>query len=113
VAASDDRDAASGVSADLDLRLVATARGHVQGVGFRWYVEREAARLRLDGWVANQPDGSVEVVAEGPETNLGQLVLALWEGPAGSSVSDVIVRHEPARGNLAGFAIRSGAHGGD
>ena len=65
------------------------------------------------GWVANQPDGSVEVVAEGADALLGQLVLQLWEGPAGSSVSDVEVRHEPARGNLVGFTIRSGAHRGD
>jgi acylphosphatase len=113
VAASRDRHAEGELSPDSNLRLVATVRGDVQGVGFRWYVEREAARLRLDGWVTNQADGSVEVVAEGPGGALGQLVLVLWEGPAGSSVSDVIVRHEPARGNLAGFAIRSGAHGGD
>jgi acylphosphatase len=94
-------------------RLVASVRGYVQGVGFRWFVEREAARLGLDGWVANRSDGSVEVVAEGPDELLGQLVLQLWEGPAGSSVSDVEVRHEPARGNIVGFTIRSGAHPGD
>ena len=92
---------------------MAVVRGYVQGVGFRWFVEREAAGLGLEGWVANQPDGSVEVVAEGPDEALGQLVLLLWEGPSGSSVSDVAVRHEPARGNLVGFAIRSGAHRGD
>ena len=94
-------------------RLVASVRGYVQGVGFRWFVEREAARLGLDGWVANRSDGSVEVVAEGPDELLGQLVLQLWEGPAGSSVSDVEVRHEAARGNIVGFTIRSGAHPGD
>jgi acylphosphatase len=95
------------------VRLVASVRGSVQGVGFRWFVEREAAALRLGGWVANQPDGSVEVVAEGPLDTIAQLVLALWEGPAGASVSDVAVRHEPARGNIVGFSIRSGAHRGD
>ncbi len=94
-------------------RLLARVRGSVQGVGFRWFVEREAARLRLDGWVANQADGSVEVVAEGPAPALGELVLRLWEGPAGAAVTDVDVRHEPARGNLVGFSIRSGAHRGD
>jgi acylphosphatase len=100
------------VTADA-IRLVASVRGYVQGVGFRWFVEAEAAGLGLDGWVSNQPDGSVEVVAEGRKDALDQLVLTLWEGPAGSSVSDVSVRHEPARGNIAGFAIRSGAHLGD
>ncbi len=96
-----------------ELRLVATVRGQVQGVGFRWFVQREAARLGLDGWVANQPNGTVEVVAEGPAAKLDRLVLQLWEGPLGSSVGGVDVRHEPARGNIAGFAIRSGAHSGD
>lgn len=94
-------------------RLVAVVRGSVQGVGFRWFVEREAARLGLDGWVANHADGSVEVVAEGSPGALGQLVLQLWEGPSGASVADVEVRHEPARGNIVGFTIRSGAHRGD
>ena len=94
-------------------RLAATVRGSVQGVGFRWFVQREAARLGLDGWVANQPDGSVEVVAEGTESALSELVLLLWEGPPGASVGNVDVRHEPARGNIAGFTIRSGAHRGD
>lgn len=96
-----------------DERLVAVVRGHVQGVGYRWFVQREAARLGLAGWVANQYDGSVEVVAEGPESALSELVLMLWEGPSGSSVGGVETRHEPARGNIAGFAIRSGAHRGD
>ena len=94
-------------------RLVATVRGMVQGVGYRWFVQREAARLGLEGWVANAADGSVDVVAEGPEPALGELVLMLWEGPSGSRVSTVETRHEPARGNVVGFTIRSGAHGGD
>lgn len=94
-------------------RLVAVVRGYVQGVGFRWFVEREAARLGLSGWVSNRADGSVEIVAEGADGQLGQLVLQLWEGPTGSSVSDVEIRHEPARGNIVGFTIRSGAHRGD
>jgi len=94
-------------------RLVAIVRGMVQGVGYRWFVQREAARLGLEGWVANEADGSVEVVAEGPEPALGELVLMLWEGPPGSRVGNVETRHEPARGNVVGFTIRSGAHGGD
>lgn len=94
-------------------RMVGIVRGQVQGVGYRWFVQREAARLDLEGWVANQADGSVEVVAEGPEAALSELVLMLWEGPAGARVGGVTVRHEPARGNLVGFTIRSGAHPGD
>lgn len=100
-------------AAPASKRLVAGVRGYVQGVGFRWFVQREAARLGLEGWVANRADGSVEVVVEGAEERLGQMALLLWEGPAGSAVSDVDVRYEPARGNLVGFTIRSGSHPGD
>jgi acylphosphatase len=94
-------------------RLVAVARGVVQGVGYRWFVQREASRIGLVGWVANMADGSVEVVAEGSHTDLEQLVLALRVGPSAAMVDEVSVRHEPARGGLGGFDIRSGAHRGD
>ena len=98
---------------DARPRLVATVHGLVQGVGYRWFVVREASGLGLDGWVANQADGSVAVVAEGPHEALGQLVVVLQEGPAGAAVTSVDVRHEPGRGDLQGFSIRSGAHRGD
>jgi acylphosphatase len=92
---------------------VATVHGFVQGVGYRWYVQREADRLGLAGWVANQSDGSVAVVAEGPDPALEDLLALLEEGPPGAAVSRVVARHEPGRGNLDGFEIRSGAHRGD
>ena len=101
------------MSDESPVRLVALVRGQVQGVGYRWFTQRQAQALRVHGWVSNQADGSVEVVAEGPKDALGPLLLALWEGPAGASVGAVDVRHEPARGNLSGFEIRSGAHRGD
>jgi acylphosphatase len=94
-------------------RLVAGVHGLVQGVGYRVFVQREAMRLRLDGWVANLADGSVEVVAEGPADGLERLVVALRSGNAASDVRRVDVRHEPARGNLVGFSVSSGAHRGD
>jgi acylphosphatase len=94
-------------------RLEAVVRGQVQGVGYRWFVVHEASRLGLDGWVANEADGSVRVLAEGPDADLDGLVVVLRDGPSGASVTDVAVRREPARGGLAGFDIRSGAHRGD
>jgi acylphosphatase len=94
-------------------RLVVIVRGRVQGVGYRWFVQREASRLQLHGWVANRSDGGVEVVAEGRPGELEELVEALWQGPAGADVREVEVGHEPARGGLSGFSIRSGAHRGD
>ncbi len=92
---------------------MAIVRGRVQGVGYRWFVQREASRLRLDGWVANRSDGGVEVVAEGAPDDLELLVATLREGPSGADVRDVEVGHEPARGDMAGFSIRTGAHRGD
>jgi acylphosphatase len=101
------------VSPASRLRLVSVVHGVVQGVGFRWFVQREAAGLGLVGWTTNLPDGSVEVVAEGPESDLERLVAILRQGPPGASVRSVEVRFEPARGGLVDFVIRSGAHRGD
>ena len=64
-------------------------RGTVQGVGFRWFVLREAYQLDLRGWVTNLPDGSVEVVADGAAGSLEQLRLALERGPSAARVSGV------------------------
>jgi acylphosphatase len=64
-------------------------RGVVQGVGFRWFVLREAHRLNVRGWVSNLPDGSVEVVADGPSGSLEQLEQALTHGPRSADVSGV------------------------
>jgi acylphosphatase len=98
---------------DGEKRLTATVQGMVQGVGFRWFVQREATRLSLRGWVNNELDGSVAVVAEGDRADLELMVAALNEGPTGSAVRDVAARYEPARGNLDPFEIRSGGHRGD
>ena len=62
------------------------ARGRVQGVGFRWYVWREAERLGLGGFARNLRDGGVEVVSQGPDAALDQLEQALRLGPAGARV---------------------------
>jgi acylphosphatase len=70
-------------------------KGRVQGVGFRWYVHREAGALDLRGWVRNTEDGHVEVVAAGEAEDLDLLRLALKKGSRGSRV-DGIVEHELA-----------------
>jgi acylphosphatase len=64
-------------------------RGRVQGVGFRWFVMREAERLKLGGFVTNLPDGSVEVVSQGPEEALEMLEGQLRRGPSHARVDDV------------------------
>ncbi|MHB8958234.1 MAG: acylphosphatase [Candidatus Limnocylindrales bacterium] len=94
-------------------RLDASVRGRVQGVGFRYFVLREAEYLDLDGFVANERDGSVHVVAEGPSEVLDELLARLNEGPPASIVERVIDRREPARGIGPGFRVASGEHRGD
>jgi acylphosphatase len=64
-------------------------RGRVQGVGFRWFVEREAQILGIAGWVRNNSDSSVEVLAMGTREQLSGLRSRLQEGPRASRVDDV------------------------
>ena len=85
-------------------RLHATVRGKVQGVGFRWFVERAARSLGLTGWVRNREDRSVELVAEGPPAVLDRLAAALHEGPPGASVDAVEQRRGEATGEFSRFA---------
>ena len=75
-------------------------RGRVQGVGFRWFVHREAAELGLNGWVRNTDTGEVEVVASGTPTDLAELRTALKKGSRGSRV-DAILEHELAETEAA------------
>ena len=64
-------------------------RGRVQGVGFRWFVEREAQTLGIAGWVRNKMDGSVEVLAQGTHEQLSALRAKLHQGPRAARVDDV------------------------
>ena len=77
-------------------------KGRVQGVGFRWFVHREAGELDLRGWVRNTEDGHVEVVAAGAEEDLTLLRQALKKGSRGSRV-DAIVEHELADNEAEGL----------
>ena len=94
-------------------RLEARIRGRVQGVGFRYFVRSEAQRRGLSGWVANEADGSVAVVAEGRRGELEAFAEALALGPRGALVSQVDIRWPPAAGHSAGFEVRAGGHSGD
>ena len=94
-------------------RLDATVTGRVQGVGFRWFVLREATGLGLEGWVANTSNGAVRCVAEGPDDRLEALLERLREGPPAAIVDNVSEAFMPATGTLGAFSVRSGGHPGD
>jgi acylphosphatase len=66
--------------------------GRVQGVGFRYFVVREAQALGLAGWVRNLPDGRVEVLASGDPDIVSALEGRLWEGPPHARVTSVEAR---------------------
>ena len=68
-------------------------KGRVQGVGFRWFVQREAAEIGLKGWVRNTDDGHVEIVAAGNAEDLAELKESLRKGSRGSRV-DAVIEHE-------------------
>ena len=80
-------------------------RGRVQGVGFRWFVEREAHILSIAGWVRNNHDGSVEVLAQGTREQLSGLHSRLREGPRAARVDSVEVSDESPTAGLSSFSI--------
>ena len=87
----------------MTLRQVAVVSGHVQGVGYRWFVRELATSAGLSGSATNLPDGRVEVVVEGPDDDVTG-VLEHLDGPrAPGSVSRVDSRTEAVQG-ISGFA---------
>jgi len=79
----------------------------VQGVGFRWFVQREASELDLRGWVRNTEEGEVEVVASGAPEYLAELRASLRRGPRGSRVDHLIEHYldDSEAENLSSFRI--------
>ena len=82
-------------------------QGRVQGVGFRWFVHREASELDLRGWVRNTEDGDGEVVASGNTEDLAELRESLRRGPRGSRVDRLIEHYldDNEAKNLSAFRI--------
>jgi acylphosphatase len=68
-------------------------QGRVQGVGFRWFVQREASELNLRGWVRNTEEGDVEIVASGEPGDLDELRASLRRGPRGARVDRLVEQH--------------------
>ena len=87
-------------------RLHAMVTGRVQGVSFRNFVQAQAQRLRLVGWVRNTPDGTVEVVAEGEDVALSHLELLLEKGPPLARVEEVEADYGIPSGEFTDFSIR-------
>lgn len=88
-------------------RLTANIQGRVQGVSFRYYTQRTAQRLGLRGWVCNEPDGGVTVVAEGAEPALKQLLEFLRSGSPAAQVHSINFDWQDANNEFDRFEIRT------
>ncbi|RCV54048.1 acylphosphatase [Marinitenerispora sediminis] len=89
-----------------EIRLTAWVRGHVQGVGFRWWVRARALELGLAGAATNLADGRVEVVAEGPRERCERLLAMLRSGETPGRVESVVERWTNSGGSYSGFVER-------
>jgi acylphosphatase len=89
-----------------DERLTARITGRVQGVGFRWWAQRQAESLGLVGWVMNADDErSVELVAEGDAEALAEFTRLLKVGPSGARIESFETDRGPASGEFHRFGI--------
>jgi acylphosphatase len=82
-------------------------QGQVQGVGFRFHTRLEATRLGLTGYVKNLPDGTVEIVAEGPSPVVNELLEWAKQGPPAAHVKQVDITYSSANGEFSTFTIQS------
>ena len=87
------------------IRVRLIVEGRVQGVWFRESTRREAELLGVQGWVRNRREGSVEVVAEGPEENVRKLVAWCHRGPPSARVTRVHETAETFQGEFGSFDV--------
>jgi acylphosphatase len=80
--------------------------GRVQGVGFRYFVQRRAAEFDISGWVKNERDGTVLVMAQGDVKDLMSFIEHLRVGPSASRVTSLVKSQMPSLENFSGFQIR-------
>ena len=86
--------------------LHAWVSGRVQGVGFRYFVIENAVSLGLRGYVRNESNGDVEVLAQGTRPALERLLTLLRRGPSAAYVSEVRMSWGQPTEHLSGFNIR-------
>jgi acylphosphatase len=94
------------MSKNQNARLTAHVTGLVQGVSFRWFIQRNASGLGLAGYVKNEPDGSVSFVAEGSREALERLLDLARSGPSSSAVENVETEWSAPTGEFYRFEIR-------
>lgn len=88
------------------VRATVRIRGVVQGVNFRYFTRRAALEHQITGWVCNLPDGDVEVVLEGKESNVRKVIAWCHEGPSAARVDEILIDWEDFRGEFSDFEVR-------
>jgi acylphosphatase len=94
------------MTASSGIRVRAVISGLVQGVFFRHYARKNAIAYGLTGWVKNRPDGRVEALLEGTESQVAMMLEWCRIGPPSARVTDVAVSREKATGEFTDFQIR-------
>lgn len=95
------------MSTEQDQRMEASIEGRVQGVGFRHFTVRTAEKLgEVTGWVRNESDGSVTLVAEGPKDQLEELHSAVHQGPRSARVENVEADWKAYQAEFDSFGVR-------
>jgi len=90
---------------NIDKRIKIRYRGNVQGVGFRFAVKHQAEHYDISGFVRNEPDGSVLIVAEGGQGCLDSFLDAIERSHVGAHIRDKSIEEEEYRGEFKGFGI--------
>jgi acylphosphatase len=87
-------------------RVIAVARGRVQGVGYRYFVSECAHATGVRGWVKNEPDGTVRIVAESSPAALDDFIrLAYARDDPVIRVEEITAKREPGTGEFHGFRV--------
>ncbi|KPK86579.1 MAG: acylphosphatase [Deltaproteobacteria bacterium SM23_61] len=87
-------------------RVKVIVKGIVQGVNFRYYAQRQAAKFNITGWVKNLPDGSVAAVFEGDEQDVEAMVQWCRRGPPSAHVTELIAQPEEYQGEFSSFSVK-------
>jgi acylphosphatase len=93
------------MSIPLKCKAKIISRGLVQGVGFRYFVFKQASKFNLFGYSKNLYNGDVETLVEGYRIDIDKLFQALKQGPSRAAVSDCSIEYLPYEGDLTGFDV--------
>jgi acylphosphatase len=90
----------------MDVHASITVQGLVQGVGYRWFVNRHSVELGLKGFVQNNFDDTVHVEVEGDRSLVEELIRHLRIGPRSAHVKNVVVEWSESKNLFLGFSIK-------